>query len=181
MESEILLKIAKEAIKKEFDNSIFLSKEEYLKKYPFLQSISATFVTLTLNGNLRGCIGTLEARHSLFDDILTNARNAAFHDPRFYPLTYEEFQKVKIEISLLTKPFKIEYENISDLKNKIKPYIHGVILKKENKRATFLPQVWEQLPSFEDFFSHLCTKANIEENCLDLHPEIYLYEVNKIT
>lgn len=180
MENHILLDIAKKSIKSKFDNSIKPNREELLKDFPDLKEEAATFVTLTLDGNLRGCIGTLYAHRSLLDDLMSNSYSAAFEDPRFYELTKEEFEKVKVEVSILSKPEKVEYENINELKEKIKPNIHGVILQKNNRRSTFLPQVWEKLPSFEEFISHLCHKGGFEANCLQFSPEVFIYTVKKI-
>lgn len=180
MDGRILLKIARDAIGSKFDNSVSINKKQLLEDYPFLQELGATFVTLNLDGNLRGCIGTLEARHTLLDDLVANSNNAAFHDPRFYELSYDEFQRVEIEVSVLSKPVKLEYKDTEDLKLQIKPYIHGVILDDGLRSSTFLPQVWEQLPSFEEFFSHLCSKGNFESNCLLYHPDVYVYEVQKV-
>lgn len=180
MENQVLLDIVKKSIEKKFDSSVKIDKEELLIDFPFLAQNGATFVTLTLNKQLRGCIGTLQAYRPLLDDLISNAFAAAFEDPRFYELTYEEFKKVKIEISILSTPVEVIYTNIEDLKSKIKPNIHGVILQKDGRRSTFLPQVWEQLPTFEEFFSHLCYKGSFEENCLEFHPLVFTYEVEKI-
>ena len=179
MKNSILLEIAKDAIKSQFDSDN-LYKEELLKKYPKLQENRATFVTLTIDGNLRGCVGSLIAHRTLLDDLIQNAKAAAFEDSRFAPLSKEEFQKIHIEISLLSTPKKLLYETKEDLKDKIKQGIDGVILKEGFNQATFLPQVWEQLPSFELFFAHLCQKAGMGEKCLENHPEIFVYQVKKI-
>lgn len=180
MENHVLLDIAKKSIEKKFDSSIKINKEQLLKDFPFLAQNGATFVTLTLNNQLRGCIGSLQAHRPLLDDLISNANAAAFEDPRFYELTLDEFKKVKIEISILSTPVEVIYTDIEDLKSKIKPNIHGVILQKDGRKSTFLPQVWEQLPSFEEFFSHLCHKGSFEVNCLNFHPSVFIYEVNKI-
>ncbi len=179
MEELLLLKIAKDAIKSQFDNNN-IDKEELLKKHPKLQEKGAVFVTLTIDGNLRGCVGSLIAHRTLLDDIIQNAKAAAFKDSRFTPLNKEEFEKIHIEISLLSSPKKLLYETKEDLKSKIKPNIDGIILKDGFNQATFLPQVWEQLPSFELFFAHLCQKAGMSEKCLENHPEIFVYQVKKI-
>lgn len=180
MENQILLEIVKKSIENKFDSSVKIDRNKLLKDFPFLAKNGATFVTLTLNNQLRGCIGTLHAYRSLLDDLILNAYAAAFEDPRFYELTLDEFKKVKIEISILSTPVEVIYSDISDLKSKIKPNIHGVILQKDGKRSTFLPQVWEQLPTFEEFFSHLCYKGSFEESCLETHPLVFTYEVEKI-
>lgn len=180
MENKVLLEIVKKSILKRFDKNITLDKEKWLLKHPYLANKTATFVTLNLNGELRGCIGTLSAYRSLLEDLISNSSAAAFEDPRFYELTKEEFSQTSIEISILTEAKELEYKDIEDLKSKIIPNIHGVILQKGSKRSTFLPQVWEMLPSFEEFFSNLCYKGGFDIDCLEKHPEIYVYEVISI-
>lgn len=121
----------------------------------------ATFVTLYLGGRLRGCIGSLQAREPLIDNIRKNAVSAARHDPRFPELTPEEFKRVRIEISILTPPRPLAYENGPDLPRKLIPFQDGVVIRKGGHRATYLPQVWEQLPEPEAFLSRLCQKAGL--------------------
>lgn len=180
MEQSYLVKLAKEIIANEF-GSQEINKTALLKKHPELKEESAVFVTLRLNDELRGCIGSLKAHQSLFDDLSKNAKAAAFEDPRFLPLTEKEFEKVEVEVAILTTPKELVYKDTKDLKEKIVPHRDGVILKLGAKKATFLPQVWEQLPSFELFFEHLCKKAGVDrENCLAKHPTILVYQANKI-
>ena len=180
MENQLLLEIAKKSIEKKFDETVKIDKTKLLTDFSELSKNGATFVTLTLNNQLRGCIGSLQAYRPLLDDLISNANAAAFEDPRFYELTLDEFKKVKIEISILSTPVEVIYTNIEDIKSKIKPNIHGVILQKDGRRSTFLPQVWEQLSTFEEFFSHLCHKGSFEVNCLEFHPHVFTYEVKKI-
>jgi AmmeMemoRadiSam system protein A len=118
-------------------------------------------VTLTINKQLRGCIGNLDAEDSIVDGIERNAVNAAFCDPRFPPLKANELDRVEIEVSILTKPQPLEYRDSNDLLSKLRVNVDGVILQKGSASATFLPQVWEQLPQPESFLSHLCTKAGL--------------------
>lgn len=118
----------------------------------------ASFVTLTMDGELRGCIGSLEAYQSLVEDVRDHARQAALEDYRFPPVTKAEVPKLHIEISRLTPSFPLKYHNPEDLPDLLKPNEDGVILKDGFRRATFLPQVWEQLPVPGEFLSHLCTK-----------------------
>lgn len=120
-----------------------------------------TFVTLTINGQLRGCIGNLSSDTTIRQGIMDNAVNAAFHDPRFPPLRPEEFESITIEISLLTEPIKIDYTGPEDLLAKLTPGIDGLIIRKGIHSSTFLPQVWEQLPDKEAFLGHLCLKAGL--------------------
>ncbi|MBP7770151.1 MAG: AmmeMemoRadiSam system protein A [Aliarcobacter sp.] len=177
---DILLELARNSILNEFTQSFKIDKESLKKEFPLLNEQRACFVTLNLDGNLRGCIGSLVAHQTLLEDIISNAYSCAFSDLRFPRLSYEEFKKIKIELSILTPAVKLKYENIEDLKNKIKPYEHGVILEYQNKRATFLPQVWEQLSTFDSFFEHLSKKAGFSKSCLDLHPNIHTYTAIKI-
>jgi hypothetical protein len=123
-----------------------------------LRQNGASFVTLTLNSQLRGCIGSLEAYQSLVEDVRDHARQAALEDYRFPPVTSAEISKLHIEISRLTPSSPLTYQKPEDLPGLLKPNVDGVILKDGFRRATFLPQVWEQLPETEDFLSHLCTK-----------------------
>ena len=181
MENKVLLQIVHDAIAEEFGGRK-IDKEALYQKYPELKEKRAVFVTINKRGGLRGCIGSLVAHRSLLEDLIENAKAAAFSDPRFPPLTKEEFESsdLEIEISILTPPRGLMYGDVNDLKSKIKPGVHGVILTLDGRRATFLPQVWEQLPRFEDFFAHLCVKAGLEPNCLLRHPHIDVYEAIKI-
>jgi len=128
---------------------------------PELKEKRATFVTLTLNGNLRGCIGMLEACRPLVEDVAENAVSAAFHDPRFPPLSREEFDDLKISISVLSPPQEMIFSDEADLLEKIRPGIDGLILQEGFRKGTFLPSVWEELPETERFFEHLKLKAGL--------------------
>ncbi len=176
----LLLQIAKNAIKEEFSKEKLIDKEDLIRKYPWLLEKQAVFVTLNKNHNLRGCIGSIIPHRSLIDDLLSNAKAAAFSDPRFNPLEKEEFDEIEIEVSLLSVPKELPYDDIEDLKSKIRPLIDGVILQLDGYQATFLPQVWEELRSFEEFFAHLCMKASLSIDCLKYHPAIFTYQVEKI-
>ena len=104
MDKDILINIAKKSIERKFNNKINIDKKELLKNNNFLNEKRASFVTLTLNKELRGCIGSLEANRTLFDDLVNNVYMAAFEDPRFLELSFEEFNKIEIEICILTPP-----------------------------------------------------------------------------
>ena len=137
------------------------------------------FVTLHANGRLRGCIGIIEPIKSLIAAVKENAVHAGFHDPRFSPVTLQEMKHITIEISILTKPAPLNFQNADDLKKQLKPGVHGVILTHGCHRATFLPQVWEQLPRTEDFLGHLCQKAGVEKTCWkDTKTAVEVYEVS---
>jgi len=128
------------------------------------KEMRGTFVTLTIKGKLRGCIGSLGATESILDGVRRNAVNASFNDPRFSPLKADELDQVDIEISILTEPQPLEYQDSADLLSKLRVNVDGVILRKGSASATFLPQVWEQLPQPEKFLSHLCEKARLSDD-----------------
>ncbi|WP_024791584.1 AmmeMemoRadiSam system protein A [Lebetimonas sp. JS032] len=182
---KILSKIARLSILEEFEGKKLIDRDEWLKKYPFLAEKRACFVTLKKKNlprgsNLRGCIGSILPYRPLIDDVIENAKSAAFGDPRFEPLREEEFDEIEIEVSVLTIPEKLEYEDVNDLRNKIRPGVDGVILQLANNQATFLPSVWEELPNFDLFFAHLCMKAGLPGDCLNYHPVIYRYQAIEV-
>lgn len=177
---QVLLEVARNSILSEFNDAFNIDREKLLDKYPVLKEQRACFVTLNLNGRLRGCIGSLVAHRSLLDDVISNAYNAAFSDMRFDRLTPVEFKNIQIELSVLTPAAKLPYEDENDLRDKIKINEHGVILELDGKRATFLPQVWEQLTTFDEFFTQLSKKAGFSQNCLENKPTIYTYTAIKI-
>ncbi len=179
--NEVLISLAKAAILVALGHSENFDLEKALKNYPELKKNTATFITLKTipHNKLRGCIGSLDAYQPLYKDIIVNAQSAALRDPRFKPVSLEEFNNIKIEISILTEAKVLRYTNVKDLKSKIKPFKDGVVLKYGNKHATYLPQVWEQLTNFDDFFESLCNKAKLDSNCLIYNPEIFTYQVKK--
>lgn len=126
-----------------------------------LRQPRATFVTLTLGGRLRGCIGTLEAWRPLIEDVAANARAAAFDDPRFPPLTPAEFKKLEIHISILSPAEELTFSSEADLLRQIRPGTDGLILQAGSRRGTFLPSVWAELPEKELFWAHLKLKAGL--------------------
>jgi AmmeMemoRadiSam system protein A len=128
---------------------------------PAFQEQRGTFVTLKIKNQLRGCMGCLTPSETIREGIQRNAINAAFHDPRFPALTEQELEQAVIEVSILTSPRELEYSDGNELLKKLRPDIDGVIINKGMARATFLPQVWEQLPGIEDFLAHLCRKAGL--------------------
>ncbi len=145
---------------------------------PVFREKAATFVTLKISGKLRGCIGTLEPATSLWQSVHDNALSAAFSDHRFSPLSHKELEAVEIDISVLSSPSSLEYEDPVDLLKKLQPGVDGVILKDGRRGATFLPQVWKQLPSAELFLGQLCKKAGLEETAWrEKHLDIKTYQV----
>ena len=160
-EGRYLLKVARQTIEQELSGK---SDRTLLK--PVLSSTKfseprGTFVTLTIDHNLRGCIGHIIPQETLLEGVKENAINAAFRDPRFRPLGKKEFEQIKIEVSILTEPKPLAYANADDLLKKIRPGVDGLIIKKGYHQATFLPQVWDQLPDVKEFLEHLCMKAGL--------------------
>lgn len=128
---------------------------------PWLQEPGASFVTLTQNGALRGCIGTLEVRQSLLVDVQTNALAAALRDPRFAPLTASELEATHIEVSVLSALLPLHFGSEADALSQLRPGVDGVVFAFGHHRSTFLPQVWEQLPDSKAFMAHLKRKAGL--------------------
>ena len=123
----------------------------------------ATFVTLTQTSELRGCIGSLEPRRPLVEDVAHNAFNAAFRDPRFPPVNAGECATLELHISILQPPEPMTFRDEADLLAQIRPGIDGLVLEDGFRRGTFLPSVWEQLPEARAFWRHLKRKAGLSE------------------
>ena len=178
---KVLLKIARESINNKINNlAINKNLDEYQNEIKVqLQINAAVFVTITINHQLRGCIGSLFGYRPLIDDLIDNAISAAFRDPRFPPLTKAEFNKIIIEVSLLTPPTQLNFNNRNDALAKLRPEIDGVILSEGNNRSTFLPQVWEQLPNPDVFIDHLLQKAGLPSGYWSEKVKLETYQVKK--
>ena len=137
-----------------------------------LQQEGASFVTLHLNGQLRGCIGSLVARRPLAEDVRDNALAAAFHDFRFPPLTAPEFGDIDISVSVLGGAESLPVDSEADAVQQLIPGLDGVILDFQGRRGTFLPQVWQQLPHAGEFLTQLKRKAGLPPDFW--HPDIRL-------
>jgi AmmeMemoRadiSam system protein A len=178
-EKQILLMIARQsiekAVKKEDPINIILSELP-----PKLREQGASFVTLTIHGRLRGCIGTLEAYQPLVLDVCEHAVAAATQDYRFPPLNLNEFDQIEIEISRLTPQQKLVYETPTDLIAGLHPQVDGVVLRDGFQRATFLPQVWEKLSDPAEFLSQLCLKMGAPANLWRSKKlEVFTYQVEE--
>lgn len=145
-----------------------------------LSENGASFVTLTIHGDLRGCIGALEAYQPLASDVREHAIAAALNDPRFAPVHESELKNIHIEVSRLTTPRQLTYDNPADLLQRLRPHVDGVILKLGQRRATFLPQVWEKIPEPEEFLRQLCYKMGLPPNTWqDTKLQVYIYQVEE--
>lgn len=147
--------------------------------HPALTQPGATFVTLTQAGQLRGCIGSLEAWRPLDSDVRANAKAAAFRDPRFNPLDHGELDRTRIEVSLLTAAVPMEFTDETDAIRQMRPGIDGILLECHGRRGTFLPQVWESLPDPHEFLTHLKQKAGFAADFRSPDMKLYRYEVKK--
>jgi AmmeMemoRadiSam system protein A len=177
-EKQTLLRLAREAMECGVRRQT-LPPLDKASLTPHLLEQGASFVTLTIDGDLRGCIGALEAYQPLVDDVREHAVAAALEDPRFRPVGEGELDRIRLEVSRLTQPRPLEYSNSEDLIAKLRPHVDGVILKGDFRRATFLPQVWEKIPDPEEFLDHLCAKMGARSNLwrnTKLQVEIYQVE-----
>lgn len=143
-----------------------------------LQEPGASFVTLSKGTMLRGCIGSIKAAIPLAEDVRQHAVDAALHDYRFPPVKPEEIADIEIEVSVLSSPRPLDYTRGEDLPNLLKPGVDGVIIVKENHRATFLPQVWEKIPQADRFLDMLCEKALLPHNAWrEGQLQVFTYQV----
>jgi len=174
-DKKLLIKLARSAIENKLDTGSKIDKPK--ETSPVLDEKRGCFVSLHKNGLLRGCIGVIENPPSLVSGVIDNALSAAFHDPRFSPLTKEELPDVDIEVSVLTVPKILDFKDGEDLKRKLKPGVHGVILSRGYNSATFLPQVWNQFDDKEEFLEALCLKAGMERKCwMNKKTTVMIYE-----
>ena len=169
-----LLTLARNAIEEEFG-----MKPRTVTPHPDFAKAAATFVTLTQNGQLRGCIGSLEARRPLATDVAENAVAAAFSDPRFPPLRRGELEQTRVEVSLLDKPRPMQFDDEEDVLRQLCPGVDGLILTCGHHRATFLPQVWESLPTPRLFLEHLKLKAGLPADFWSPNLTLSRYGVQK--
>lgn len=158
-QGDVLVRCARNALARRFGEN---PETPQIPEDSPLNRNGATFVTLYLDGRLRGCIGSFQAVEPLVKSAGRNAVSAAFRDPRFPPLSAAEFQRITISVSVLTRPAPLAYDSGADLPSRLHPGRDGVIIQKGGHRATFLPQVWEQLPTPEAFLSRLCRKAGLK-------------------
>ncbi len=170
-----LLRLARSVIRSELMKEREAERPENISSS--MEENRGCFVTLHKRGALRGCIGTIEPVKSLISGVAENALNAALRDPRFSSLDADELPDVDLEISVLTVPQILEWEDGEDLKRKLKPKVHGVILSRGWNSSTFLPQVWDQLPDKQLFLEHLCQKGNMGKDCWrDKQTVVKVYE-----
>jgi AmmeMemoRadiSam system protein A len=181
-EKATLLKVARRSIDLKLRGEKLPPLNEPHQQTPLLRADGASFVTLTLGGRLRGCIGTLQAYQPLVEDVREHAVAAALHDYRFPPVSRSELAQIEIEVSRLTAPVPLVYADAEDLLAKLRPQVDGVVLKYGGRQATFLPQVWEELPAAPEFLSHLCRKMGASADLWrQAKPEVLIYRVEEFS
>lgn len=178
-EQKILLDLARKSIESQIQkNKIFELNLNLISQYPKLLEKKGAFVTLYKDGKLRGCIGNILPQEKLYLSVQNNAINAAINDPRFMPVIPEELDRINLEISVLEIPQLIKVHNWQEYLDRLIPLKDGVIIKLGLNQATYLPQVWEQIPEKEKFLNSLCQKAGLNYECWkDPKVEIYRYQV----
>ncbi len=178
-EKQTLLRLAREALRQGVSGRAMPSmKMEALT--PTLRADGASFVTLTIGGQLRGCIGALEPYQPLAADVCEHAVAAALEDPRFPPVSPKEVDSIEIEISRLTFPKDLVYSDADDLLSHLRPHTDGVIIRDGFRRATFLPQVWDKIPDKAEFMDNLCYKmGEPPETWRRKHLDVQLYQVEE--
>lgn len=170
----ILLPIARASIAQALGRDAQASEQE-----PWLREPGATFVTLKQAEQLRGCVGSLKAHRPLLEDLKANAQAAAFRDPRFAPLTAAEFERTRVEVSLLSPLESMPFESERDALSQLRPNIDGIVFEYGYHQSTFLPQVWEDLPDPAEFMSHLKHKAGLPPDFWDAEVKLSRYTVSK--
>ena len=178
-EQQLLLRLAREALERGVRGETLPSLDASSLP-PRLQEVGATFITLARDGDLRGCIGTLEPYQPLAEDVREHAIAAALEDPRFPPVRESELDRIQIEVSRLTRPVPLEYRDADDLLSKLRPHVDGVILRDGPRRSTFLPQVWEKIPDPAEFLENLCYKMGADPHLWrKKHLEVLVYQVEE--
>ncbi|HWM89319.1 MAG TPA: AmmeMemoRadiSam system protein A [Thermoanaerobaculia bacterium] len=170
----LLLAIARESLAV----ALGLGREE-VRDEPWLREQGATFITLRERGDLRGCVGTIRAWRPLLDDVRSNARAAAFSDTRFPPVRPVEYPDISMEVSLLSACEPLELSCEEEALAQLRPGIDGIVFEVGERRSTFLPQVWEQLPDPWDFLAHLKHKAGLPVSFWDPGIKLWRYTVTK--
>ena len=160
-------------------NALQAGAEAAIPDAPWLRERRATFVTLTQDAKLRGCIGSLQPTRALGDDVVANAAAAALADRRFAPLKREDLARVEMEVSLLSVPTAVLFGDERELLASLRPGVDGLILASGDRRGTYLPQVWEQLPEPAQFIASLMQKAGIPADTRLTRCQVWRYQVRK--
>jgi AmmeMemoRadiSam system protein A len=170
----LLLRLARESVAEALGLCAASGYEE-----PWLREPGACFVTLRRLGDLRGCVGSVQAYRPLSEDVWSNARASAFRDTRFRPVEAWELPEISVEVSLLSVPEPLACASEEEALRRLRPGVDGIVLECGEHRGTFLPQVWEQLPDPRDFLGHLKTKAGLRRGFWSPEVRLQRYGVIK--
>jgi uncharacterized protein len=174
----VLLQTARKAIYKKLNGqTLLLDINEY---DPAFRQPGASFVTLKINNQLRGCVGSLEPYRSLVEDVARNAEAAAFEDSRFPPLTPAEWGDLQISISILNSPEPMSFQSEEDLIRQLRPRVDGLVLQENFHCGTFLPSVWQQLPEPREFLRQLKRKAGLDPDYWSSAIQVQRYTTSTI-
>ena len=176
-EGKVLLQIARTAISRALRVPCVPAAVE--ENMLWLSQPRASFVTLIQRGELRGCIGSLQACHPLIEDVSNNAVSAALYDPRFISLAADELPTVRVEVSVLSELHPLDFNSEEDALAQLRPNLDGVVFEWGPYRSTFLPQVWESLPQPQQFLAQLKSKAQLSENFWAEDIQLSRYTVSK--
>ncbi len=179
MSQSLLLQLARESITEVLEAQNRIDKEALFEQYPLLKEPISSFVSIYLDNELRGSRGTITPRHSLLDDIIHNAKAAAFEDTRFSPLKTSEYLRSSIELSLLIEPKEITYRDIDELRQKLSQGKEALIFAAGGNKTDFLPQVWSESSSFEEYLARLLQEAGLEAKQMRHHPKIFSFQIEK--
>jgi len=176
---QLLLDVAASAIEYGLQNGRCpqLDSEEYPAE---VRHLASSFVTLSIAGNLRGCIGRLEAESPLVQDVARNAWSAAFRDPRFPALTPEEYPRVELHLSILTPAEPIEFESEADLVAQLRPGVDGLILCEGEHKGTLIPAFWDKVSEPALFLQYLKRKAGLSPGYWSETLQVFRYEALSI-
>ncbi|NJN79973.1 MAG: AmmeMemoRadiSam system protein A [Anaerolineales bacterium] len=178
-EKQTLLNLARESMEAVIQEKT-LPKLNVTSFTPALQEHGASFVTLTIQHELRGCIGALEAYQPLVEDVREHVIAAALDDPRFPPVDKSELNRIRIEVSKLGVPQALRYDSSEELIKRLNPHVDGVIIKSGARKATFLPQVWEKISDPTEFMNQLCYKMSGQANLWrETKLQVYVYQVEE--
>lgn len=170
-----LIKLAEDSIAYGLKHGVAIKPNPHHYE-PDLRTLRASFVTLEINQQLRGCVGMLEAARPLFEDVAENAFSAAFKDRRFLPVSTKEFSELEIHISILSPSEAINFTSEANLVRQLRPNKDGLIMLEGRQRGTFLPSVWKSLPKAEDFLRHLKQKAGLPRDYWSDTLKVFRYE-----
>jgi hypothetical protein len=180
MSQSLLLQIARDSIAEVLEAQHRIDKDSLFKQYPLLKEPLAAFVSIYLDNELRGSMGTITPSRSLLEEIIHNAKAAAFEDSRFSPLKTSEYLHCSIELSLLVEPKALTYSNIDDLRRQITQGEEGLFLAKNGVKAGFLPLVWSESSSFEEFLAAVLGKTGPGDIApMQNFPQLFSFRIEK--